>query len=552
MSDATPPEEEVRPPESSGRAQGTVRRLIVYTLLAVLVVIAAIGVAGLLGRLLESTAPIASRGAGDLALSLAFTLIGGPLAALLWWSVQRRLGDDTERGSLAWGLYLTVLYVVSLAVAVSALLTAADAAIHGRWDPVAAATTVTWALVWTWHRWMLRRTRSQPLRMTTVPLVIAAAYGLVVALIGGIGALGGLLDEAIRGLAAIEIAGGSWWRAPVTAIVTLVVGATIWAWHWFRDDVRRLRTGFADVGLVVVGVLATAATMLTGIAVALFVLLRLAFDPGDPASLVLAPLGTAIAAAVVGGLAWQHHRTVAVDRGDRVQRAVRLVMSGVGLIATASGIGVVLNATLAELVSPLAGSDNRTLLLSGLSALIVGAPVWWLNWRPLRHPDPAEVADAGRRVYLVVVFGVSAIVALVALLVIGYRLFEFVLEPAAAASLVDRIRAPLGVLVATALVFGYHFAVWRRDRAEIAAQGLAHARRIARVILVAAGDTDALERGIAEATGASVTVWRRALDVPETTPDAAALIAALEGVSARRVLLLAGPGDRVEALPLSD
>jgi hypothetical protein len=213
---------------------------------------------------------------------------------------------------------------------------------------------------------------------------------------------------------------------------------------------------------------------------------------------------------------------------------------------------VVLNATLAEFVGPLVASDDRTLLLGGLSALIVGAPVWWLNWRPLFRPEPAEVADAGRRVYLVVVFGISAIVALVALLIIGYRIFEFVLDPATAASLVDRIRAPLGVLVATALVFGYHFAVWRRDRAEIAAHGPARVRRIARVILVAGGDTDALERGISEATGASVTVWRRALDASDTAPDVAALVAALEGVSARRVLLLAGPGNRVEALPLAD
>jgi hypothetical protein len=51
-------------------------------------------------------------------------------------------------------------------------------------------------------------------------------------------------------------------------------------------------------------------------------------------------------------------------------------------------------------------------------------------------------------------------------------------------------------------------------------------------------------------------VWRRvpaaAGPVPTAAPDAAALVAALEGVSARRVLLLAGPGDRVEAVPLAD
>ena len=58
------------------------------------------------------------------------------------------------------------------------------------------------------------------------------------------------------------------------------------------------------------------------------------------------------------------------------------------------------------------------------------------------------------------------------------------------------------------------------------------------------------------ATGASVSVWRRAaMPASETAtaaPDVAALVAALEGVSARHVLLLVGPGDRVEAVPLDD
>ena len=39
-----------------------------------------------------------------------------------------------------------------------------------------------------------------------------------------------------------------------------------------------------------------------------------------------------------------------------------------------------------------------------------------------------EAADPARRVYLVAVFGASAVVAIVTLLIIGYRLFEFALE----------------------------------------------------------------------------------------------------------------------------
>ena len=150
---------------STGSAQGTVRRLIVYTLLFVLVTIAAIGLSGLLGRLLEVGDPLAIGGNAGLALSLAFALIGGPLAAVLWWVVWRRLAEETERSSLAWGLYLTVMYTVSLIVATSALVGTASALVGGRWLPGDFSVGAVWALVWVWHRWMWRHPVKHPTRL---------------------------------------------------------------------------------------------------------------------------------------------------------------------------------------------------------------------------------------------------------------------------------------------------------------------------------------------------------------------------------------------------
>jgi hypothetical protein len=534
----------------TGGAQRTVRRIIVYTILFALVTIAAIGIAGLLERLLDVGAPLAFGGTTDLALSLAFALIGGPLAAVLWWVVWRRLADESERSSLAWGLYLTAMYTVSLIVSTAALVGTASSLIRGLWLPGDFATGVVWALVWVWHRWMWRHRVKRPTRLATVPAVAGSVYGLVVAVGGAIDALGGLLDTAILGASQQSIAGSPWWVAPLGSLIWVVVGGAIWWWHWFRDGAVHLTTGLAAVALVGVGVLGAGAVMLGGLGTAIFVALRLAFDPGDSATQVLGPLGTALAAASVGALVWAYHRRVAARRSDDTRRASGLVMSALGLAAAASGIGVILNAALAALVSPLAASDTRTVLLGGISALVVGGPVWWLSWKPTRRVESTEIGYTGRRVYLIAVFGVSAIVALIALLVVGYRLFEFFLEPATGASLVDRIRAPFGLLVATALVFGYHFAVWRHDRSVIAAEGLAPARRIGRVILVTAGDGEALGKAVEAATRASVTVWRSAAE-PDGGPDAAALAAALEGVTARRVLVLAGPGDRIEVVPLA-
>ena len=165
--------------------------------------------------------------------------------------------------------------------------------------------------------------------------------------------------------------------------------------------------------------------------------------------------------------------------------------------------------------------------------------------------------------------------AVVTLLVIGFRMFEFFLGEVSGGSLVDRIRAPLGLLVATGLVFGYHFAVWRQDRAVLAAAGPVRPRTIGHVFLVAGSDPAPLRRVIDEVTGAGVTVWKRAdggagaaasaagvadvADVAgvaggEAVGDAGTqenrLAAALEGVAAARVLVVADQHGGIEVIPL--
>ncbi|HET6302063.1 DUF5671 domain-containing protein, partial [Microbacterium sp.] len=78
---------------ATGRAQTVVRRIIVFVLLLTLVVIAAIGIAGLIERIIGAGATLAGDDAG-LARSLAFAIIGAPLAGVLWWWERRRLASD--------------------------------------------------------------------------------------------------------------------------------------------------------------------------------------------------------------------------------------------------------------------------------------------------------------------------------------------------------------------------------------------------------------------------------------------------------------------------
>ncbi|KZE91830.1 DUF5671 domain-containing protein [Microbacterium sp. TNHR37B] len=526
-----------------GRTQGTVRRLIVFSILFVLVMVAATGVSGLLGRLLE-TRPEYDSGPASLALSLAFALIGGALAVVLWWFVWRRL-ERGDRDSVAWGLYLAAVSVVSLIVFTSALAGLAGALARGEWEPDTLAVAVTWLLLWAAHRAMWAHPTRRPTRLASVPVVLGAAYGLTVAAAGGVRALAVLIDEALPTPEGAGVSlGAPWGVALVSPLAWCILGAAVWAWYWWVDRARQLRGGFADVMVVLTGVLGGAVLTLGGLGVTLSVVLRSIADRDDGWGDVLSPLPIAVAAAAIGALIWTGHRATVADRSPATRSAARLVIAGAGLVGAASGIGVVINALLATFGTPLAGDDARTLLLGGIASLLVGAPVWWAAWRPDRASD--ESGSTSRRIYLVAVFGVSAVVAIIALLVVGYRVFSLVLD-SDPDGFFERIRAPFGLLAATVLVAGYHFPVWRRERAHAAAT-VDHA--IDEVVVVAGSDVEDLARAVRDATGARVTRWVRA-DL-ETATDPGALLQALESVAARRALVLGGAGGTVQVIPLAD
>ena len=249
-----------------GSAQRTVRRLITYLLLFALVVIAAVGLSGLLGRLLAGGTELATGDVAGLARSLAFALIGGPLAALLWWGVWRRLDDETERASIGWGLYVAGMYVVALVLSTSNLLSTLATLIGGQslqWR-LSLATGLVWAAVWVWHRWMWRHPHRRPLDLLDVPTVLGSYIGLVIGVSGAVTALSTLLDAALRGALAAATVGKPWWVSALQSLVWAVGGGLVWWWHWKHDGGRRLRGDLASVGLIAVGVLGAGVLTLGG------------------------------------------------------------------------------------------------------------------------------------------------------------------------------------------------------------------------------------------------------------------------------------------------
>ncbi len=526
-------------PTTAPAASGVVRRWILYAILYVLVTLAANGIGALIGWVID-TDP--DKGTYALANWLAYAFIAGPLAVLLWWFIWRRM-DEADRASYAWPLYLTLVYSYSLivfSISVLSVISGLITNVSRPWEPIGMA--ISWGAVWVLHRWMLRHTTKHPLRLATLPLVLSAAWGLGVMAFNAVRMLQTLFEQAFGGAAQPQF-GAPWWAHLLGTLVWLLGGVAIWWWHWRRDGVHALRGGFADVALLVSGVVAGAIATLFAAGTLLWLGMRALWDPAMRADDLVAALSMALAILAIATPIWLYHRRAALERGERTRSAVRLIESGVGIVGFASGLGVVVNAALASMSTPLAGSGARTLLFQGLAALIVGGVAWFLAWKPLRVDEGA--GDAARRVYLVVIFGASAIAALSALLMIGYRLFELALGDGG--SVVERIRSPLGVLVATALVAGYHFAIWRRDRA-LAPSAASPERRIGQLFYVGGSDDPEFARAVTAATGARVAIWPRADAGGVVATEK--VVAALDGVSAQRVLVVVGAKGEVDVIPL--
>ncbi len=527
------------PSGAAPAASGVVRRWILFTILYVLVILAASGIGALIGWMTDSTP---DKGTYAIPTWLAYAFIAGPLAVLLWWLLWRRL-DEADRGSYAWPLYLAAVYTLSLVYFTTAALSVASGLLTRDWQPwMPIGGALAWFLVWIAHRWMLRHRTRHPLRLAALPLILGAAFGLGVMAFNAARVLQSLFAQAFSGTTT-QI-GTSWWMELLGALVWCAGGVLIWWWHWRRDGVHALRGGFADVALLITGVFGAVLASLIAASALLSIGMRTAWAPSVRSHDIVADLSVALAALLIAAPVWLYHRRAALARDEGARSAVRLIESGVGMVGLAAGLGVVVNAALASLDTPLVGGGAHVLLFHGLSAMIAGGVLWFLAWKPLRVDEGA--GDPARRIYLVVIFGASAVAAVGAVVTIGIRLFELGFEDGGSA--VERIRTPLGVLLAAALAAGYHFAIWRRDRAL--APAAAPVRRIGQVVLIGQTEDPEFARAVTAATGARVAVWQRA-DAPGVVATEK-VIEALAAVVAPRVLVLAGSRGAVEVIPLAD
>lgn len=467
------------PGSAPGAGAHSVRRFFQYALMYAMTILAAIGFSNLLTRALTSSNSPTDESSREwearlLAEDVSFALVGSlVLAVLVWWTWRTLRRDPRESNSLGLVLAVTATALTSLVTTIVHLQALMAALVRPNSDPgTQAAPALVWGLVWV-ATWFITARALPPARQLP-HRALGSTVGLVTMTWGFTTLLSTSLQILITG---DTLVGGR--TALASAGALLLVGAIVWIRYWILAAQSDPRSTWWLLHVLVVGVAGGILLALTGASLTLWdVLVWLVGDPGTRGSAShFSGTPGHVAAALVGVLVWWYHRTAIAGSGEyarsEVRRVYEYLVAGVALAASAAGTGTLVVALIASLTpGDDVGMSVRNTLLSALTLLAVGVPVWVIFWRRIQRAMAADPIDEGasptRRIALVLVLGLSTVTAVIALIVVVMTLAQDLLAGNFSAVTLRSARYGIGVLVTSASVAGYHVAVWREDRVTVA------------------------------------------------------------------------------------
>jgi len=491
-----------------------VRRFFQYLLLYGLIIVVALGLSGLLGRLLDrATLVVADQ--TDLARSVSFVVVGIPLYIFLaLWTRRKLIADPTEAKSFGWGFYITATSLTSLVIAIFALHDVVSWAIgiHNYSGP-SIARFIVWGALWSTHWWL--DVHLTPTLNSRFHHLVGSLIGLGTVVIGFTDLLIGVTERLLRlGGDALYVGNAD----PIlNGAITLAVGIPVWFLYWIRTYAKSNRDPLWLAYVLLVGVGGGLVMAISFASTVLYnVLVWFLGKPGSlDASIYFQNSPPAVAAACVGIIVWWYHHAV-LDEQERatrseVRRVYEYLMAGIGLLAAAGGLTMVLVALVEAVTGTAAivgGSGAINTLLAAATLLVVGGPVWWIFWRriqsAIKKSPSQEHASPTRRVYLFLLFGIGGVAAVIALLVGVFLLFDDIFKGNFGADTFHRMRYSIGVLITTCDVAGYHWMIYRAEREQIVAS-----LRGPRFVLMVGPKDQELIRAVSQRTGGRVQAWTR-------------------------------------------
>ena len=489
----------------------SVRRFFQYGLQFGLVVVVAIGIAGLLGRFI-SPATLLVADQVSLARNFSFILVGLPvLIGVLSWTKRTVKSDSTEVSSFGWAAYIFLATVTSLAVAMFALFDLLSWAVGvEEFRSYAVAQFLIWGLIWAAHFEINRR--ATPINRSKFLFLFNSLIGLITSVVG-IAVIVSAIAKRFIGVSGKEILFGG--ADPIkTGLVTFAVGVPVWLLYWIKFAMRSNRDelwlGYVLIAGVAGGLITTviSASSLLHNVVVWFI--------GDPTSTDFVThfrSAPATFGALVAGLLlfWYHNSFASQSRSsvrNEVQRIYEYLISGIALLASAAGMVMVFVAVFEAFSgsSIVRTTSSINTLLAAFTLIAVGTPIWLMYWtriqRITRRQPTIEPASSTRRIYLFLIFGIGGIVAVITLLTAVFVLLDSLFSDRSLTLLLREVRFPISILIATIAISAYHWSIYsaERDATDVQRKGPKY------VVLIGPLDLN-LKKVVKDLTGGEVQFW---------------------------------------------
>lgn len=532
---------------SKGVATSPLRTFFQFGALFALMIIVGNGLSGLLGRVINPADLLLADDAA-LALNLSFVVVGTPvLIGVGAWTRKSIAADPHLTKEPITSFFMTLASVMALITALSSWIAAIQSIFStARFDGQSLANAIIWTLIWS-GLWILQ-SRIIPADNLRIHYFAGSLIGYITSVVGLVGIIGAVVAQSAGMNSANLVSLGS--HRIADAVVIALFGAIVWIQYWVRTASKteqdNLWLGYvliAGVGSGLVMAVVAASTALYAIAV---------WFVGEPSStkaiVHFAGSPTALGTVIVGLMSWWYHKAQLPETAKRteVNRIYDYIIAGIGLIASAVGLSMILIAILESLIgtTSIVGKSAVNTFLAAGTLMLVGAPVWLIYWHGIQAAVKAdsanELASPTRRIYLFILFGIGGVAALVSLLVGVYQLFNDIFANQLGTGTIRDMRFALGVLVSTAIISAYHWEIYRHERDTDVTFG---GRKVS-VLLVGPSDKDFVA-AVKEQTGAQVAFWNRTDEVGITWPTDRVVAAINEATEDQLLVVLESTGLKV-------
>ncbi len=528
----------------------SIRRLYFYLVAFISIEVVLWGLIGLLRSTVNQT--VASGGGAEtLARALALILVGVPIFLIHWlWAQRASAREEEEKTASLRAVFLYAILLATLIPVVQNTLSFVDRALiqttglqperafsgfsqQTLADNLIAIMMNGIVAAYFWNilrgEWATLTDKQNFSDVRRLYRYIWMLYGLLMTVFGA--------QQVLRFLFYIpdNVLGELGREVVVNGTALILVGTPVWVHAWrviqdsLADSVERsstLRLGILYL-LALGGVITviTAAWNVTNIILTSLLggettFREFAREISGPLSIGI-PLG--IVWAYYGHWLKRHIEAVGdIVREAGMKRLYNYILSFIGLVVSFIGIATLISFTI-DIVTGygiLLSETYRNQLASSISSLIVGLPLWLMNWRPMQVEALAqgELGDHARRsvlrkfytylaLFASVIGGMATAVGLV------YQLIVATLGGFTGSDFANNLLNLTQLLFLFAVVLVYHLSVLRRD-GESTQDALAEKQSGYSVLIVDSGD------GFAASVIAALTKLGSKVQITVTTPAA--------------------------------